>query len=209
MVDALMIQSSNRSISCVFIGVGIRTRDYPSFDVIFNRVAVYILDDYSFSLATMVTHSEHWGRADRTAACVLLLRLVFIRFLATEKCLISSMILDKRAATIAICFTEPCEHEPGSLLGNHDLFGELQGRDALSSSDNNIDGVQPLVYWNMIPLKDGSSANREVTFASKSMIAAFDVVGLDTITSSALGTSERSVPATVFDIRPGLSQYRL
>lgn len=57
---------------------------------------------------------------------------------------------------------ETVQDEPGGLLRDANLFGELKAADALAGRDEQIHGVQPLVERDVRPLENRPGANGEV-----------------------------------------------
>lgn len=54
------------------------------------------------------------------------------------------------------------EHEPGAFLGDTEILGELDGRDALLEGGVEEDGVKPLLERDVRPLEDGADGDGEL-----------------------------------------------
>ena len=63
-----------------------------------------------------------------------------------------------RAARLA----ETLQHEPSGLLGNANLFAELQAGDAFPCGYEQVHGVEPLVQGNVAALEDRACTDGEI-----------------------------------------------
>lgn len=94
---------------------------------------------------------------------------------------------------------EPLQDEPRRLLGNANLFGELERGDSLASGDDQIHRVNPFVKWNVRTLEDRSGADGEVEFAHIAAVIAV-LAFLDTLDALALWTLHAIWPEATFKI---------
>lgn len=106
-------------------------------------------------------------------------------------------LVDVRAAR----FAEPLKHKPSRFLCNAYLFTQLERRDALTGRYEQIHRVNPLVEWNVRPLKDRAGSHREIQRASVTAIEAVLSDG-NTFTALASGTDHAIRPEAGFKVEP-------
>lgn len=168
MVDGLVIEKerSKVSINRRFIRVNGRADLDIIIDGLVQIRRISIRDMAGLQSAATLTHAENNGLADRTAPHVELLGLVLIAFLAADVGFINFDYASQLFQVFtAASLTQPVKHEPSGLLSDSDFFGKLKGRNTLASRDEQVHGVQPLVKWDMGPLKDRSSPDGKILIA--------------------------------------------
>src|SRR5579859_1726225 len=150
-------------------------------------------------------HSKHGSFTNRPASGAELLVLMLVRFLATDKTLVKlyhafQFLHDGGSRTR---LTQAVKDEPRGLLRDADLLRQLQRRDSLAGSHQQVHGVEPLVQRNLATLKDGASANGEVKIAAS--VAAVEPNPLarrNPFTALAVRTDHAVRPEARFQIEP-------
>lgn len=118
-------------------------------------VAAVGLQRYSFHAPTALREADDGAFADGPASGLEPAALMLVGFLAANVGFIGLDYAAQEAASpplfiiivmvIAASRTKTLQHEPRRLLRNADSLGQLKGRYALASSNEQINGVQPLV----------------------------------------------------------------
>lgn len=103
---------------------------------------------------------------------------------------------------IAAGFPEPVKHEPGRLLGNAYLLGELQGGYALPGRHKKVHGIKPLMQGNVTPLKDRAGTHREILNAGIAAVKS-TFQGMDSLHFPTMRTLHAFGPQPGFKIFPG------
>src|SRR5208282_4632810 len=103
-----------------------------------------------------------------------------------------------RAARLA----QTLQHEPSGLLGNTDLFAELQAGDALACGYEQVHRIEPLVKGNVAALEDRACADREIQLAGVAAIEANLWLLADAFTAFALRAERAVRPEARFQIKP-------
>jgi len=178
----------------------------------FNRAVDLILDGVDIrsgydhcdgtSTFTALTHPEHCGFTNRTTPRVQLLALVLVALFSADESFVNLNEAAKLSHLAVACFAESAQHEPCRLLSDADLFRQLHRTDALAGSDKQIHGIDPLVEWNMRPLKDRPSTDGEIELTGIAAVKASGLADGDMVPSFARWTDSPSRPKTAFQVFP-------
>ena len=159
---------------------------------------------HSYGTSTALPDAQHGGFADAATASPQFLVLVLIGFLAADVALVC---LNNAAQFVnvfigAARLAQTLQHKPCRLLGNANLFRQLQARDALPSGYEQVHGIEPLVQRNMAALEDRSCADREVKGTGIAAIEANLGLLADAFTALALRAERAIGPEARFQIDP-------
>src|SRR5208282_2892668 len=95
-------------------------------------------------------HSQNGSLTHRATPSLELLVLVLVAFLATDEAFVQFHdTLELRQCRPTARLSQPMQHEPCGLLGNANLFRQLQARDTLPCGYEQVHGVEPFVEGNV------------------------------------------------------------
>src|SRR5208282_5501423 len=116
-----------------------------------QRSHVRSLNRHRYGASAALPESYDGSLADRSAPSLELFVLVLVALFSADEALIyfddAAQLV--KVITRAARLAQTLQHEPSGLLGNANLFPELQTGDALASGNEQIHGVEPLVKGNM------------------------------------------------------------
>src|SRR5208282_5430781 len=171
-----------------------RSALHVGMDSRLQRGHVCSLNRHRYGTSAALPESYDSRLADATSSSLEFFVFVFIALLATDETLVyfddaaQLVKVIARAARLA----QTLQHEPSGLLGNANLFPELQTGDAFACGYEQIHGVEPLVQGNMGPLEDRACTDREIEGTGIAAIEANLRLFPDALTALTL-RAERSV----------------
>ena len=204
MIDGFMLEKQAVKIREHNAIIGIELR--PKFDVVVNLGCdglhgAFIHRGKDGATVTFA-HSKHGGFADSTTASFQLFVLMLVPFLAADETLVKfhdALQLCELWASASL--TYPMENEPCALLRDADLLRRLHRTDALTSSNEQVHGIEPLVQRDMGTLKDGSRSDGEINLTGIAAIEA-TLAGSHSLASLASWTDSTIGPKPRFQIDP-------
>src|SRR5208282_4165027 len=156
-------------------------------------------------LAVTGAHSDHGSLAHGAASGLELFVFVLVALLPADETLVD---LDHAAQLVelpAARLTKPMESEPCRPLRDTNLLRQLHRRDSLSSRDQQVHRVKPLVQGNVRPLENGSRSDREIEVTSVAAVEAA-LAGCDALQALARRANRTVLPEPRFEVEPcGLS----
>src|SRR5208282_4732983 len=159
-----------------------------------QRSHVRSLNRHRYGASAALSEAHNGSLAHGTASSLELFVLVLVALFPADETLVH---FDDAAQLVNVIagaarLTETLEHKPCRLLGNANLFPELQARDALACGYEQVHGVEPLVQGNMTPLEDRACTDREIEGTGVAAIEANLRLFPNALTALAL-RAERSV----------------
>ena len=103
---------------------------------------------------------------------------------------------------IAARFTEPMQDEPGRLLRDAYLLGQLQAADALAGRHKQVHGIQPLVQRNMGALENRAGSHGEILLALVAAVVTI-LAHRDALADPADRANDASGPEARFEVDTG------
>ncbi len=103
---------------------------------------------------------------------------------------------------IAASLTQTMQGEPGGLLRDADLLGQLQAADALTGRHKQVHGIQPLVQRNVRTLKNRAGSDGEVLLALVAAVVAI-LAYRDALTDAADWADDAIRPEARFKVDAG------
>ena len=104
--------------------------------------------------------------------------------------------------TRAARLSQPLEHEPCRLLGNANLFTELQARDALAGGYEQVHRVEPFVQGDVAALEDRPCTDREIEGTGIAAVEANLGLFPDALPALTLRAERAIGPEAGFQIEP-------
>lgn len=204
MIDGFMLEKQSVKIREHKAVIGIELRS--KFDVVVNLGCdglhgAFIHRGKDGATVTFA-HSKHSSFADSTTSSFQLFVLMLVPFLAADETLVKfhdALQLCELRATASL--TYPMENEPCALLCDSNLFRQLQRTDALTGSNQQVHGIQPLVKRDMGTLKDGSRSDGEVQLAGIAAVVP-TLTGSHSLAGFASWTGSTIGPKPRFQIEP-------
>ena len=201
MVDALLPEE--QTAKAVVGRMLIRNQHGADFhigvDSVLNRFHARTLDGHGLGSPTTFAHPEYGSLAHGAASHFQLVGFVLISLQAADESLVNLHDTAQLIGVLAARLTEPLQHEPSRLLGNTNLFGELERTDSLAGGDYQIHRVNPLVQRDVRTLEDRSCANGEVQLTRIATVVA--VLALcDALVAFALWALHTTSPQSAFKI---------
>lgn len=194
-------KTANAAVSPVFVGAERGAGQNIVVNGLLNGRQIGSRNGHRFGSPATLAHSENGLFTDRTATEHQSLVGVFRGFLAADKGFVYLDNALQLVDVISTGFAEPLEHKPRRFLRNAYLFTQLERRDALTGRYEQIHRVNPLVEWNVRPLKDRAGSHREIQRASVTAIEAVLSDG-NTFTALASGTDHAIRPEAGFKVEP-------
>lgn len=165
-------QAIKPGVAGVLVAVDCRT----DFDVIekalLDRAKVRTVQHKRLCIAAALSHSENRSLAYRSASHVQLFVRVLVDLFAANESLVNFYDAAQLINIFSASLAQSVKHEPSRLLSDADLLCQLQGRDSLAGSDQEIHRVNPLVQGNVRPFKDRARPDREILLAGVAAIEA-------------------------------------
>src|SRR5208282_5220233 len=162
------------------------------------------LNRHRYGASAALPESHHSRLTDRTASSLELFVFVLVALFAADEAFVyfddAAQLVEviARAARLA----QTLQHEPSGLLGNTDLFAELQAGDALACGYEQVHRIEPLVKGNVAALEDRACADREIQLAEIAAIEANLWLLADAFTAFALRAERAVRPEARFQIKP-------
>ena len=158
-------ESANSSVASRFIGHQLGA----DFDILKHRpvqaLFVGVFDGISNRATATLTESYDGSLAYRSATSTKFLGLMFVGFFPAEKGFIGFDYSLQFGEFTAASLAQAVKHEPCRFLLYTDLFGDLHGRHAFASRDEQVHGIEPFVERDVRPLEDSAGAEREIKLA--------------------------------------------
>ena len=182
------------------IGVNGRAGFNRLTDLTLQGLLGRVFHGHDANLTITLQHGKDRLLADRPSTLFPLLGFMLVGLLAPDMGFVhfdNAFQLDFVVA-IGTGMTQAVKHEPGCLLSDTDLLGQLHGRYALASRDQLIHGKYPLAQGDLGVFENGAGLDGEVMPTGLASIA----LALDTrrhITGLATGTFGLSIPADTLE----------
>jgi hypothetical protein len=204
MIDGFMLEKQAAKVREHNAVIGIELR--PQFDVVVNLRcdglhSAFIHRGKDGATVTF-PHPKHGSFADSTTSSFQLFVLMLVPFLAADETLVkfhdAFQFCELRPSA---SLTYPMENEPCALLRDTDFLRQLQRTDALTSSNEQVHGIEPLVKRDMGTLKYGSRSDGEVNLTGVAAVVA-TLTGSHSIAGFASWTDSTIGPKPRFQIEP-------
>src|SRR5208282_4429165 len=182
-----------------------RSALHVGMDSRLQRGHVCSLNRHRYGTSAALPESYDSRLADATSSSLEFFVFVFIALLATDETLVyfddaaQLVKVIARAARLA----QTLQHEPSGLLGNANLFPELQTGDALAIGNEQIHRVEPLMEGNVAALEDRACTDGEIEGTGIAAIEANLGLLADAFTALALRAESAVRPETRFEVNPG------
>src|ERR1035437_1749363 len=134
---------------------------------------------------------------------------MLVRLLAAEVRLVCLDDPAKEAVLVVIVvllsagFTDAVQEEPGRLLRDSDLLRQLEGRNTLPGSGQQIHREEPLVERDVRPLHDRSCTKGEIQPATGAAVVPCEPELVDRVHDAARGAGWLTVPALLLHVLAG------
>ena len=147
-------------------------------------------------------HPQDGNLGDRTAPRLQLLVLMFVGLQAAHKAFVNlnDALQPVDGIRCATSLTQPSQDKPRCLLGDADLFGELQTGNPLAGGHQQVHGIHPFVQRDFGPLEDRPGTDGEVEIAVVAVVETDALPSGDSV-AVAVWTGGAIRPDTAFQIR--------
>src|SRR5208282_4099634 len=201
MVDALLFEEQAVQVIVRAMLIGKESR--ADFDVAVNGVLDffhrYALERESFCATATFPHSKYRSFTNRAASESLLVGFVLITLQTADESLVDLHRAAQFVQVFATRFAETVKNEPSGFLSDSDFLRQLHRRNALSSRNEQVHGIEPLLQRYMRPLEDSSCPHGEIQFADVAAIVAVFTDG-DSLSTFAVRAGDSVRPETAFEI---------
>jgi hypothetical protein len=198
----VLVIAAEANVATMIVGMDCCARLDALADFHAQRLGIGSIHGPRHGASAALAHAENGRLADRTATGAQFLAFVLVTLFPADIGLIDLDDAGELAEIAAASFAQPAKDEPSGFLSDTDFLGELHRRDTLTGGDEQVHRVNPLVQWNMRPLKYGAGANCEILLAlSAAVKAAF--TWRDPITRPANRAARSFRPKQALQIGPG------
>src|SRR6266567_1273924 len=167
-----------------------------------QRRHVCSFNRHRYGASTALPESYDSRLADAAASSLEFLVFVLIALFPADETLV---YFDDAAQFVKIIaratrLSQTLQHEPSGLLGNADLFPELQTGDALPSGNEQVHGIEPFVERDVAALEDRPCTDRKIKGTGIAAIEANLGLLSDALTALALRAERAIRPEPGFEV---------
>src|SRR5208282_3049031 len=170
-----------------------------------QRRHIRSLNRHRYSTSAALPESYDSSLANRATASLELFVFVLVALFAADETLVhfddATQLV--KVITRAARLAQTLQHEPSGLLGNANLFPELQAGDALACGYEQIHRVEPFMQRNVAALEDCACTDGEIEGTGIAAIEANLGLLPDALTALALRAESAVRPETRFEVNPG------